>query len=35
MIDLEHDAVLHSDYEEYRLVKKVLENNDLVCEEYE
>ena len=35
MIDLEDDAVLHVDYEEHRLVKNLLENNDLVHEEYE
>ena len=29
MIDLEDDAVVHEDYEEHRLVKKVLEDNDL------
>ena len=29
MIDLEDDAVVHVDYEEHRLVKKVLEDNDL------
>ena len=35
MIDLEDDAVVHVDYEEHRLVKNLLENNDLVHEEYE
>ena len=29
MIDLEDDAVVHVDYEEHRLVEKVLEDNDL------
>ena len=29
MIDLEDDYVVHVDYEEDRLVKKVLEDNDL------
>ena len=35
MIDLEDDAVVHVDYEEHCLVKNLLENNDLVHEEYE
>ena len=35
MIDLEDDAVLHVDYEKHRLVKKVLENNNSVHNEYE
>ena len=35
MIDLEDDAVDHVDYEEHRLVKKVLEDYDLVHEGYE
>ena len=29
MIDLEDDYVVHVDYEEDRLVKKVFEDNDL------
>ena len=29
MIDLENDAVVHVDYEQHRLVKKVIEDNDL------
>ena len=33
MIDLEDDGVLYVEYEKHRLVKKVLEDNDLVHEE--
>ena len=29
MIDLENDYVVHVDYEEDRLVKKVVDDNDL------
>ena len=29
MIDLEDDAIVHVDYEEHRLVKKVFEDTDL------
>ena len=29
MIDLEDDVIVHVDYEEHRLAKKVLEDNDL------
>ena len=35
MIDLEDDDVLQVDYKEHRLVKKVLEGNDLVHAELE
>ena len=35
MVDLAENVVIYVDHEEHRLVKTVLEDNDLVHEEYE